>query len=93
MKSGKKKIMKFILAAIYVSGILFATSCKKEEPCVQPEACTLSPDPGVCLAAIPRYYYDPQDGKCKEFTWGGCAGTVPFETLIACQGDCDCESE
>ncbi len=49
-----------------------------------PSACQLEPDPGDCLAAIPRYYFDKEEQKCKEFIWGGCNGVVPFETMEAC---------
>ncbi|MFN0037241.1 MAG: BPTI/Kunitz domain-containing protein [Saprospiraceae bacterium] len=49
------------------------------------DRCQLEPDPGPCEAYMPRYYYDKQEKKCKEFIWGGCWGVVPFETLEACQ--------
>jgi hypothetical protein len=49
------------------------------------DPCKLEPDPGLCKAYMPRYYYD--DG-CKEFIWGGCGGVVPFETLEECQAQC-----
>ena len=51
--------------------------------------CSLEPNVGPCNAAFVRYYFDTAEGKCKEFTWGGCAGVVPFETLEECQA-CDC---
>lgn len=51
--------------------------------------CELEPDPGDCEAAIPRYYFDKEEQKCKEFIWGGCGGVVPFETLEDCR---DCEN-
>ncbi len=50
----------------------------------QEDPCTLVPDPGPCEAAIPAWYFDQDFGECTQFTWGGCAGTVPFETLEAC---------
>ena len=51
--------------------------------------CNMEPNPGECCAAIPRYYFDKEEGKCKEFIWGGC-GEYPFETLEECQ-ECGCE--
>lgn len=62
-------------------------ACKGARKVQEPldERCTLEPDPGPCRAAMPRYYYDAESGTCKEFIWGGCHGTVPFETLEACQ--------
>ena len=29
------------------------------------------------------------EGKCKEFTWGGCDGIVPFDTMEECE-KCEC---
>jgi hypothetical protein len=52
-------------------------------------ACALKPDAGLCLAAFQRYYYDTVEKRCKVFTWGGCGGVVPFETLEACKS-CEC---
>lgn len=63
--------------------------CQEKEKQYLPEACLLEPDPGDCLAAIPRFYYDPDEKKCREFTWGGCDGVVPFETLKECEDACD----
>ena len=34
--------------------------------------CTSEPVTGPCLAAIPRFYFDKYDNKCKKFIWGGC---------------------
>jgi hypothetical protein len=51
--------------------------------------CTLTPDPGNCRAAFPRYFYNVATAKCEEFIWGGCEGTVPFETMESCQFSCE----
>ena len=53
------------------------------------EHCALKPDSGICKAMFPRYYFDQAAGICKEFIWGGCGGTVPFETLEKCQASCE----
>lgn len=50
----------------------------------QEDPCTLLPDPGPCEAAIPAWYFDQEFGTCTAFTWGGCGGTVPFESLEDC---------
>lgn len=57
----------------------------------QEDPCTLLPDPGPCEAAIPAWYFDQEFGACTQFSWGGCAGTVPFETLEDCLA-ADCTS-
>ena len=50
--------------------------------------CELKPDTGPCRAAIPKYYFDQKSKECKEFIWGGCNGTVPFNTLNECKDAC-----
>lgn len=59
--------------------------CQEGKPVLIYNACELIPDSGPCEAAMPRYYFDQEEQKCKEFLWGGCEGTVPFDTLEACQ--------
>lgn len=60
---------------------------KTGEVCVK--VCKLLPDPGECKAFFPRYYFDKEEGICKEFIWGGCNGVVPFNTLEECEA-CEC---
>jgi hypothetical protein len=81
---------KIFLCLIFLS-ILIA--CQNDESfgenCEKSYNCDLIPDPGYCRAAIPRYYFDKKEGKCKEFIWGGCDGVVPFKTLEECKL-CEC---
>ena len=49
------------------------------------QACYYIPHIGPCDAAFLRFYYDQEENECSEFTWGGCAGLVPFETLEDCE--------
>jgi hypothetical protein len=51
--------------------------------------CSLEPDTGPCKAAMPKYYFDEEEQECKEFTWGGCEGTVPFDNLDECLLTCE----
>ena len=51
--------------------------------------CDLEPESGFCKAVIPKYYFDKNEGKCKVFTWGGCGGVVPFDSLEECE-ECGC---
>lgn len=51
--------------------------------------CELEPDPGPCFAAIPAYYFNQDSQSCAEFTYGGCAGVVPFWTLEECESECE----
>ncbi len=67
---------------------LLLISC--EEECEQATNCSMDPDPGICQAAFVKYYFDPADGQCKAFTYGGC-GDYPFDTLEECEGACNCD--
>lgn len=51
----------------------------------QDDPCLLLPDAGPCEAAIPAWFYDQDFQTCTQFTWGGCGGVVPFETLADCE--------
>ncbi|KAI5651991.1 kunitz/Bovine pancreatic trypsin inhibitor domain-containing protein [Phthorimaea operculella] len=53
------------------------------------EACSLQPDPGNCLALIHRYYYDVNNGGCREFVFGGCGGNANrFVSKDDCEQKC-----
>ena len=66
--------------------LLLLINCDKDDPL--DESCLLVPDPGLCQAAFPRYYYNSETDKCTQFLWGGCGGVVPFETLEECKHAC-----
>ena len=66
--------------------LLLLINCDKDDPL--DESCLLVPDPGLCQAAFPRYYYHSETDKCTQFLWGGCGGVVPFETLEECKNAC-----
>lgn len=38
------------------------------------DICNLSAEVGPCKAFAKRFYFDPQDGRCKGFVYGGCGG-------------------
>jgi len=69
--------------------ILTLTNCRKD--CFENDRCKLEPDAGYCQALIPKYYYDKKENKCKQFTWGGFGGVVPFDTMEECEKECDCK--
>lgn len=81
--------MKKLIICFFICITLTTYSCKKN--CNQTDNCNLDPESGPCKAYIPRYYYDKNEKKCKEFIWGGCGGIVPFETLEECERHCDCK--
>ncbi len=51
--------------------------------------CSLQPASGPCKAEFERYFYDASSGRCQFFSWGGCEGVVPFETLEDCITQCE----
>ena len=50
--------------------------------------CELDPDPGMCKAYFPKYYFDQDTQTCQEFIYGGCGGVVPFDTMEQCKLQC-----
>ncbi len=76
-----------IFSPIMLLFLLAQSSCRKD--CNKSSNCDLEYDSGSCKAYFPKYYFDKDEGKCKEFIWGGCEGTVPFESLEECK-DCEC---
>ncbi len=65
--------------------------CNCPEDCGDENRCSLTPEGGPCKAIIVKYYFDQEEGKCKEFNWGGCLGVVPFETMEDCKKECEGE--
>jgi len=80
----KMKTSVFYFIAVILVGITF-TAC---EPASNHSNCEMNADPGMCQAAIPRFYYNPTTHQCEQFTWGGC-GDFPFETMQACEEACE----
>lgn len=76
---------RFGLCLIY---LCLLSACQHTEPEMANPACQEQPDAGMCRAAFTKYYFNQQTQKCQTFTWGGCGGNVPFDTLNACQETC-----
>jgi len=53
-----------------------------------PAVCRAKPVTGTCKGRFEAYYFDEKSKSCKQFFWGGCQGTVPFETLQDCEKTC-----
>ncbi len=52
--------------------------------------CALEPEPGACLAYIPKYFYNVSNKMCQPFIYGGCGGNENrFDTIDECQSVCD----
>lgn len=65
-----------------VLSVALVTSCCDHDT---DDRCSLEPEVGPCDAAFQKYYFDKEEQRCKEFTWGGCGGVVPFHTLEECK--------
>uniref|UniRef100_A0A3Q3EAG4 BPTI/Kunitz inhibitor domain-containing protein n=1 Tax=Labrus bergylta TaxID=56723 RepID=A0A3Q3EAG4_9LABR len=51
--------------------------------------CMVSPDPGSCRAAFPKFYYDPDTSTCQTFIYGGCRGNQNrYDSLEECMSQC-----
>lgn len=51
--------------------------------------CMESRTVGPCRGAIPRYWYNTENGMCEEFLYGGCQGNSNnFETSDECMNTC-----
>jgi len=48
--------------------------------------CTLPPLTGRCRGLIPRWYWDREEGRCVEFSFGGCGGN---ENNFASEEECE----
>ena len=84
--------MKLVTFTLLTSLLLCLSlgSCKKD--CFEDiPACTMPAEPGLCQAAIQKYYFNQTTKKCEVFTWGGC-GTYPFDTQAECEV-CLCNKE
>ncbi|XP_022241638.1 papilin-like, partial [Limulus polyphemus] len=53
------------------------------------EICFLKEDKGPCTEVKLRFFYDKNDGVCKEFRYGGCLGNENrFRTRSECENKC-----
>ncbi len=54
------------------------------------DRCDLPKDAGPCLAYMPRWYFDLENSRCKQFIYGGCQGNKNrFMTQEDCRVSCN----
>ena len=83
--------MKNLIKSLCFASLFTLTfSCAVKKPNECQNNCSLKPESGFCKAAIPKYYFNDKTGKCEQFTWGGCDGVVPFNSLEECE-KCKCK--
>jgi len=82
--------MKQLLLLTCIFFLFVAANCNREsgKEVTLDERCMLDPDPGPCRGSMPRFYFDREEGICKQFIYGGCQGVVPFEDLESCEAAC-----
>ncbi|CAN8009770.1 unnamed protein product [Ixodes pacificus] len=52
--------------------------------------CRLPKEVGPCKAALPRFYFDVDTGRCESFTYGGCLGNDNnFLRIEDCRRACE----
>ena len=85
----KKGLLATIIIILAVVAVIYIRFGSVYLPIEFGDRCLMKPDACLCKSAIPRYYFDNEEGICKEFLWGGCAGSVPFETLDRCRSHCE----
>ena len=64
-------------------------SCQLNFYCIFVEFCLLLPVSGPCTNNTLRWYYNYVEGRCQQFTYGGCDGNQNnFKTLHNCLQRC-----
>jgi len=98
MQYTPKRIFLLILTGLLMWTIVGCstpgTNSGSKGPTMEPgnsPRCLLDPDPGPCKGLFEKYYYDRKAGRCRSFFYGGCGGTVPFETIEECRETCEGE--
>jgi hypothetical protein len=76
-------MLRYLIVIVFI--VLLGCAADADPPA---EACSLKPDPGPCKAHIEKFFYSKDSDTCEVFIWGGCDGTVPFDTLLACEQSC-----
>ncbi|KAK5621387.1 hypothetical protein CRENBAI_007610 [Crenichthys baileyi] len=76
------------------TGVTVLPSSKKvpqddKGPADAADRCSLSPESGLCRAAFPKFYYDPDSASCQSFVYGGCGGNANnFDSMEECMTAC-----
>lgn len=81
-------IVLFCLCASLIAGEEFIKVPMPWEKSSADPRCSMKPEKGPCKALFWKYTYDSKTNQCKEFIYGGCEGTVPFDTKEECINVC-----
>lgn len=73
--------MKPCILLAFVTAAFAATNFERQ--------CDQGPDPGLCRAFLPMWWYNAKTDKCEEFIYGGCGGNDNrYETRRDCEETC-----
>lgn len=90
----QNNLMKSFALTLVLAAASACISVTAKTPSIaEPSRCNMKPERGPCKAAIPIYFFDHEAQDCKVFYWGGCDGTVPFDSIEACRSECRTESD
>ena len=68
---------------------MFYAGFSRNTRSVQGADCSSKPETGPCRGLFPKFYYDPNDKTCKQFTYGGCDGNGNrYDDEAACKAAC-----
>jgi papilin len=88
----KQTCVKFVYSGVGGNDNNFQTEKECEEKC-EPKLLPCEQKPGVrglCKAYMPMYTYDPAQGGCVKFIYGGCGGNSNrFPDLQTCIDKCE----
>ncbi|CAH8857326.1 unnamed protein product [Trichobilharzia szidati] len=85
--SASNECKKFIYGGCGGNGNRFSTLKACEDECK--DICLLKPEPGMCRAYFPSFYYDQSSNECKKFVYGGCGGNENrFTSKDTCEEAC-----
>ena len=55
---------------------------------VEDPRCSAPPVSGTCKGNFERFYFDRKAQVCRRYSWGGCEGNPPFESMEECTKIC-----
>lgn len=67
--------------------IILLSACSNNK--MLEKQCLQKPKAGFCKGYFKKYYFDLKKEECSTFYWGGCGGSVPFNSLVKCKNICE----